>query len=89
MGGQVLLVPLFHVAILGPEALVADKGLELAQPVQIGQPPLIPQPGGDQGGQPRIGQPEEPPGGHTVRHVAELLRPQLGEVSQRGLGEQA
>ena len=72
MGGQVVLVPPLHLAPLRPELGVVDEGLELPQPVQIGQPPFVPQPGGDQGGQPRVGEPEEPPGGDAVGHVAEL-----------------
>ena len=88
MEGQVQLVLPFDLAPLRPELLVVGKGLELSQPLQVGQPPLVSQPGGDQAGQARVGQPEEAARADAVGFVQELLRPQLREVAQRRLGQQ-
>src|SRR5690349_2292962 len=71
----------FDLAPLRPELLVFGEGLELSQPLQVGQPPLVSQPGGDQAGQARVGQPEEAARADAVGLVQELLRPQLREVA--------
>ena len=71
-----------------PELGIVGEGLEFPQPLQVGQPSLVSQPGGDQGGQARVGQAEEPAGADAVGLVQELPGPQVREVPQRRLGEQ-
>ena len=88
MGGEVELVQLFYLPPLRRELLIAGERLEPGQPVQVGQPPLVSQPGRDQGGQARVSQVQEPARADAVRQDSELLRPQVREVPQRGLGEQ-
>ena len=86
--GQVELVLPLHLPPLRAELRVVGEGLELPQPLEVGQPSAVAQPGRDQAGQPRVGQPEEPARADAVRHVPELLRPQVGEVPQHRLGQQ-
>ena len=88
MGGQVELVQPLHLAPLLPELRIVGEGLEPGQPVQVGQPSLVSQPGRDQAGQPRVGQPQEPARTDAVGLVQELPRPQVREVPQRRLGQQ-
>jgi hypothetical protein len=88
MEGQVQLVLPLDLKPPRPELRIAGKGLELAQPLQVGQPSLVSQPGGDQAGQARVGQPEEAARADAVGFVQEFPRPQLREVTQRCLGQQ-
>ena len=88
MKGQVDLVLPLGLAPLRPELRIAGEGLQPGQPVQVGQPPAVSQPGRDQGGQARVGQPDEPARADAVRHVPELLRPHFREVPQRRGGQQ-
>ena len=60
MGGQVDLVQPLHLAPLLPKLGIVDKGLELPQPLQVGQPSFVSEPGRDQAGQARVGETEEP-----------------------------
>ena len=69
------LVQVLHLAPLRTELGIGGESLQLVQPVQVGQPPFISQPGGDQGRQARVGEAEEPAGADAVSHVQELVRP--------------
>ena len=69
MKGQVDLVLPLGLAPLRPELRIIGEGLELPQPFQVGQPPVVSQPGRDQGGQARVGQPEEPARADAVRDI--------------------
>ena len=90
MEGQVQLVLPLDLAPLRPELLVVGEGLELSQPLQVGQPPLVSQPGGDQAGQARVGQPEEAARADAVGLPSDFPRrvrksPTVGRRSSRAV----
>ena len=89
MGGQVELVQPLHLAPLLPELRIVCESLELPQPLQVGQPSFVSQPGRDQAGQARVGETQEPAWADAVGLIQELSWPQVREVPQRRLGEQA
>ena len=81
------LVRVFDLAPLGAEIRVVDQRLELAQLVQIADPALA-DALRDAVCEARIGQHHPAPRRHAVGLVAELLRPQLGEVVEHVALEQ-
>ena len=62
-------------------------GLELAQALEVGRPAGA-DGLGDEVGQPRVREPDEPPRCDAVRHVRELARVELVEVGQHLLAQQ-
>ena len=71
---------------LAEEAVVADEALEAAELVELGDP-AVADLAADEAGEGRVGLEEPAARGDAVRHVAELLRPELVEVAEQVLLE--
>ena len=78
---EVRLVGALDLAPLGAERGVLRQRLQAPQLVEVLRP-AVPDRPRDEGGEARVREGEEAPRRHPVRHVHELLRPQLVEVAE-------
>src|SRR5436305_15132396 len=87
LGGERFFVSSLYSSPRVAEGIVVRHRLERAQLLQIARPTIADRVR-HQLRQPGIGQHDETPRGHAIRHIEEFLRPKLAEISQHAVPEQ-